>query len=224
MGEQTVGTRGQSLARSEGLAAAKKHGRNVMRIPILGLTVVGFLVTGGTAAAQDAPPTTTTTTTVTSPVVTVTPSAPVTVVVAPAEGPMSTDAVVTSESASPINRPLLLTSFLLFGGTFGASAIDAATSGRDADKNNLYYPVVGPWMDYANRCEAAHPCNSNETGYKALLILDGVGQGLGAIGMVTSLFVPERSTRHWLIIGGADFYAAPTPVGTGYGVGAAGAF
>ena len=137
---------------------------------------------------------------------------------------MSTDAVVTSESASPINRPLLLTSFLLFGGTFGASAIDAATSGRDADKNNLYYPVVGPWRDYANRCGAAHPCNGNETGYKALLILDGVGQGLGAIGMVTSLFVPERSTRHWLIIGGADFYAAPSAVGTGYGVGAAGAF
>jgi hypothetical protein len=204
---------------------SEEHERNVMRIRILGLTVVGFMITGGTAAAQDAPPTITTTTTVTSPVVTVTPSAPeATVVVAPAEGRMSSDAVVTSERASPINRPLLLTSFLLFGGTFGASAIDAATSGRDADKNNLYYPVVGPWMDYAKRCDGANPCNGNETGYKALLILDGVGQGLGAIGMVTSLFVPERSTRHWLIIGGADFYAAPTAVGTGYGVGAAGAF
>lgn len=193
-----------------------------MRIFILGLTVVGFLVTGGTAAAQDAAPTTTTT--VTSPVVTVTPSAPAaTVVVAPAEGQMSIDAPV-GKRESPINRPLLVTSFLLFGGTYGASAIDAATSGREADRNNLYYPVVGPWMDYGNRCDGAHPCNSNETGYRTLLILDGVGQGLGAIGMITSLFVPESSTRHWLVIGGTDFYAAPSPVGTGYGVGAAGAF
>jgi hypothetical protein len=195
-----------------------------MRTPIWGLTVVGLLVTGGPAAAQQDAPPTTTTTAVTTPEVTIAPSAPVTtVVVAPSEGQVALDAPVT-DRGSAINRPLLFTSFLLFGGTYGASAIDAAASGRDADKNNLYYPVVGPWMDYADRCGAAHPCNSNETGYKALLILDGVGQGLGVIGMVTSLFVPERSTRHWLVIGGTDFHAAPSPVGTGYGLGAGGAF
>jgi hypothetical protein len=194
-----------------------------MRTAILGLTIVGFTFTGGVAAAQQDAPTTTTTTT-TTPAVTITPSAPATtVVVAPSEGQMSLDAPVT-DRGSPINRPLLFSSFLLLGGTYGASAIDAATSGRDADKNNLYYPVVGPWMDYANRCGAGHSCNSNETGYKALLILDGVGQGIGAMGMVMSLFIPERRTRHWLVVGGTDVYAAPAAVGTGYGLGAGGAF
>jgi hypothetical protein len=172
--------------------------------------------------AQDAPqpplPTTT------GPVIQVTPAGPTTAtMIMPSEGATSLDLPAPETSTSPINRPLLLTSFLFLGGTYGASAIDAATSGRDAD-NNLYYPVAGPWMDYANRCDAGHPCNGNETGYKALLILDGVGQGLGALGMVASLFIPERSTRHWFLIGGTEFHAAPSPVGSGYGLGAGGAF
>jgi hypothetical protein len=106
----------------------------------------------------------------------------------------------TTETKSPINRPLLLTSFLLLGGTYAASAIDAAESGRPSDHKYLYYPVVGPWLDLANRNCEARPCGG-ETGNKALLILDGVGQGLGALGMITSLFIPEKTTKNWKLRG-----------------------
>ena len=136
------------------------------------------LTTGGVAAAQQAPATDTTVTTGSAPT-------------------GSLDVPAPDTTVSPINRPLLITGVLLLGGTYGASVIDAAASGRDADKNNLNYPVVGPWMDYANRggCPASGSCAS-EIGNKTLLILDGVGQGLGAIGMVASLFLPEKSTRN----------------------------
>jgi hypothetical protein len=124
-----------------------------------------------------------------------------------------------------INRPVLVTSLLFLGGTYLASAVDGATSGRDADRNNLFYPVVGPWMDYANRdCGVPNKCNANEGGYKALLVLDGIGQGLGALGVITSFFIPEKTTRNWYLIGSSQFHAAPSPIGTGYGLGAAGEF
>jgi hypothetical protein len=78
-------------------------------------------------------------------------------------------------------------------------------------------------MDYANRDCVSRPCN-NETGNKALLILDGVGQGLGALSILTSLFIPEKSTSHWLLLGNEKFTTGPTMVGTGYGLGAVGRF
>jgi hypothetical protein len=41
---------------------------------------------------------------------------------------------------------------------------------------------------------------------------------------VTSLFLPEKTTRNWYFIGDNSFHAAPSMVGTGYGVGAIGVF
>jgi hypothetical protein len=139
--------------------------------------------------------------------------------------PDSLDLPAPETTTSPINRPLMVTSVILLGGTYTASAIDADVSSRYVDQHNLYYPIVGPWMDYANRggCPVAGSCTA-ETGNKALLILDGIGQGLGAIGIVTSLFLPEKSTRHWFLIGNSGVHAAPSLVGTGYGLGAGGVF
>ncbi|MGH7435737.1 MAG: hypothetical protein ACRENE_08685 [Polyangiaceae bacterium] len=83
--------------------------------------------------------------------------------------------------------------------------------------------MVGPWLDYANRGCDVRPCG-DETANKTLLILDGIGQGLGALAIVTSFFVPEKSSRHWYLIGDSRFHAAPTTVGTGYGLLGSGAF
>jgi hypothetical protein len=129
----------------------------------------------------------------------------------------------TTETKSAINRPLMTTGIILLGGSYAASAVAAYTSERSEDQKNLYYPVAGPWMDLANRDCNARPC-SNEGLDKALLIADGVAQGLGAIGVVTSLFIPEKTTRHWYLIGDDDLHGGPTRVGTGYGLGAAGRF
>ena len=183
--------------------------------------------TGGSASAQQATATTTTSTGVApAPAPAPMETAPATAsAIEPSASPGSLDLPAPDRPSSPINRPLMVTGVIVLGGTYAASAIDAALSPRDADKNYLYYPVVGPWMDYANRggCPAAGSCAS-ETGNKVLLILDGVGQGLGAIGMITSLFIPEKATRNWYLIGDRGIHAAPSVVGTGYGLGAAGSF
>jgi hypothetical protein len=205
-----------------------------MRTTTTALTVITILASAGTAFAQDPPPPPPVTTTAVITTTTSTgdptppPPVPAATIEVSGKGAQPTPDLPAPEGTttqSPINRPLLVTSLLFFGGTYLAAAVDGAASGRDADRSNLLYPVVGPWMDYANRdCGTPGKCNANEGGYKALLVLGGIGQGIGALGIVTSLFLPEKTTRNWYFIGGDTFRAAPTTVGTGYGVGAVGVF
>jgi len=131
--------------------------------------------------------------------------------------------VPAPESRSWVNRPLLVTSAILLVGSYVPMAAVAYTSDRPADQTNLYYPVVGPWMNLADRQCDIRACN-NEGLNKAMLILDGVGQGLGALGVVTSFFLPNKATANWYLIGDEKTHAGPTRVGTGYGFGAAGHF
>ena len=116
-----------------------------------------------------------------------------------------------------VNRPLLGTGLVLFGGTYTASAIVAAESGNSHDRPNLYYPVAGPWIDLAQRGVGA--------GDKVLLALDGVGQGVGALAVVTSFFLPESTSRSWFFVGSDKLQVSPTSIGRGgYGLGAVGKF
>lgn len=195
-----------------------------MRSFVPAFTFVACLVWGGAARAQSETPATTTTNAATTTASSSDAPATTAAVVPTTGARPALDIPAPDTTTSPVNRPLMVTSALLLGGTYVASAIDAAISHRDADKNNLYYPIVGPWTDYANRgCDAAHPC-SNETGYQVLLILDGIGQGLGTIGIIASLFIPEKATRNWFLIGDGGLHAAPSSVGSGYGLTAGGAF
>jgi hypothetical protein len=129
----------------------------------------------------------------------------------------------STETKSPVNRALLASGTLLLGGTYATSAIVAFSSSRPEDQKYLYIPVAGPWMNLEKRDTAARP-SVNERANKALLALDGIGQGLGALMMISSLFIPERTTRHWYLIGNEDVHGGPIAVGTGYGLGAAGRF
>jgi hypothetical protein len=190
--------------------------------PALALSILTFAVG---AFADDAPTTQVTTTQTTTPpssTTTVTQAAvdvspPIVVASRPTESGGST-------TTTWVNRPLLVTGLLLFGGTYGASAGVAAESSRPSDNPNLYYPVVGPWLDLAQRdCTAARPC-TGETGMKTLLVLDGVTQGVGAVAIITSLFLPEKKSRNWFIIGNEKVHAEPTSVGSGYGLAAQGKF
>jgi hypothetical protein len=131
------------------------------------------------------------------------------------------DATTTHNSF--LNRPLFFTGLIVLAGSYAPSAVIGATSDR-ADDKKLVYPVVGPWMDLANR-DCGVPNCAHENVYKALLIGGGVLQGLGALGIVTSLFVPEKSTRHWYLVGADGTHVGPSVVGSsGYGVGAYGTF
>jgi hypothetical protein len=123
-----------------------------------------------------------------------------------------------------VNRPLLITSSIVMVGAYVPAAAVAYSSDRAADQKNLYYPIVGPWMNLADRQCDVVAC-SNEGLNKTLLIADGVGQGLGAIGLVASIFVPGKTTRNWYLIGNDKVHAGPQRMGgLGYGFVANGEF
>jgi hypothetical protein len=105
------------------------------------------------------------------------------------------------------NRPLLTTGLVVLGGTYAASAIVAGTSDREADQK-LYYPVVGPWLDLNDRGCDELSC-SDDTLPRVLLVGDGVLQGVGALGVLLSLVVPETTTKEWYLIGNRDLSISP---------------
>jgi hypothetical protein len=114
------------------------------------------------------------------------------------------------------NVPLLGTSSLLFLGSYLPTVIYQGAKDRN---DNLYVPIAGPWMDLAD--------GHHSTAEKTLLSLSGVLQGLGALGIVSSFFVPERRTRNWYLIGGGKrqaFTVAPQMAKGSYGLGASGRF
>lgn len=128
------------------------------------------------------------------------------------------------EKTTWVNRPLLITSSILLVGSYVPAASVAFTSDRPADQTNLYYPIVGPWMNLADRQCDVRSCN-NETLNNVLLVADGIGQGLGALGVVSSLFLPGKTTRNWYLVGDDRVHAGPSRVGVaGYGIGAVGTF
>jgi len=99
-----------------------------------------------------------------------------------------------SEGGSVYRGPnwmLLSSGLIIFGGTYTASVVVAGTSSHAGDQA-LYAPLVGPWLDIANRCPGA--CD-NETGRKVLLGFDGVFQGIGLLTIVSSFLVPPRRAR-----------------------------
>jgi hypothetical protein len=96
----------------------------------------------------------------------------------------------SSYSVRP-NRPLLITGAGIFAATYGASVIAGAASDTQGDKN-LYIPVVGPWIDMAERECGIGDCGSREDVNQALLIGSGVLQSVGVGLAVASLFIPEK--------------------------------
>lgn len=101
---------------------------------------------------------------------------------------------------------------VVLGASYGASAIGAARSESETD-DKLYYPVVGPWMALNDRDCSVDPC-SRRTLDTTLLVGSGVVQGLGALSVVMSLFIPRTTTQSWYLIGNEDMNV--TPLG-GYG-------
>ncbi len=92
------------------------------------------------------------------------------------------------------NGVLIGRGLFAFLGSYVPSVIVAVVNDNSYDKH-LYIPVVGPWLDLANRpgCggmgETGCP---TENGYRALLIVVGSFQGLGALATLVGLAVPER--------------------------------
>lgn len=92
------------------------------------------------------------------------------------------------------NRPLLITGSAIFLGTYGASVIQALASDTEADDNN-YIPLVGPWLNIAERDCQLGDCGTQEDWNNILLIGSGVAQGVGVGLAIASLIVPETEER-----------------------------
>jgi hypothetical protein len=127
----------------------------------------------------------------------------------------------TREEAYAPNAYLLTTGFVLWGGSYTGAIIAAAQSSNSADQK-LYVPVVGPWIDLANRpaCPSGSAGCSNETVNEVLLGVDGALQGLGTLAVLWGFLSPEHreittvaATRYTPAI-----RFAPTTVASGYGL------
>jgi hypothetical protein len=184
--------------------------------PTLGLAALLGLGAVSSLAHAEESVTSTTTTTSTSPsnnVPTPTPSSEIGSVSDPGEPNMET--TITQRTLP--NRPLLATGSVLFVGSYVPSVIGAAISDRSED-DKLYIPVAGPWMTLTRGEEESG-------GEKALLVASGAVQGVGALMMLSSFVIPERTTRNWYLIGRNDkLQLGPTQMRAGFGLGGAGRF
>jgi hypothetical protein len=133
------------------------------------------------------------------------------------------------------NYPLLLGGLATFGLAYGSSVVIAAAVNTSHD-NWLYIPVVGPWIDLANRPSCGGPLEarcSTEGGRKALLAASGILQGAGALAAIVGAFAWQRHAEIVTVAKAnpprkatiTNVSVVPTPMGRdGYGVTALGQF
>ena len=126
------------------------------------------------------------------------------------------------------NSSLLEKGIFAFSASYVPAVIVAVVNENSYDKR-LYIPVVGPWLDLADRpgCggPGQTPCGS-EAAFKLFLIASGAFQGLGAVASVVALAVPARViTTAPATTGAPSLRVFPSTVGRdGYGMEALGTF
>lgn len=118
------------------------------------------------------------------------PPAPV-VATAPIPPPVVTPEYEEVEDS--YNAPIFASGALVFGATYGASVIVAASSDDTRGNHRLYVPLVGPWLALSDRgsCDISLSRCDNETTAKVLLIADGVFQAAGVLAMLDGIFQPS---------------------------------
>ena len=92
--------------------------------------------------------------------------------------------------------PAVTSGIVVFGISYGSAVIVASTSTHRGD-SHLFVPIVGPWLDFADRGTCGPLTNErcdNETTYKVLLAVDGVFQAIGVLSVVGGLLAPEGTT------------------------------
>ncbi|MCE9576940.1 MAG: hypothetical protein K8W52_27585 [Deltaproteobacteria bacterium] len=170
----------------------------------LGMALGALLLTAATAHAQDAPIVVVTPApqpAVAQPVVVVASPPPTTVaqpivVVTPDEPAPVVAVVPADEEYDRWNMTMFSSGALIFVGTYSASAIVAGTSDRKGD-DRLFVPVLGPWLDLADRgaCPIDQQTCDSETTAKVLLVADGVFQAAGLLAMVDGIFIGSHHHR-----------------------------
>jgi hypothetical protein len=117
------------------------------------------------------------------------------------------------------NKAVLITGGALLVGTYATTAALTAANGPTADKD-LYIPVVGPWINIADRGSD----RSHETRDILLIAGSGVLQGVGAVLAVSSFFIPEKVPAARINAGNVKMQVTPTAGPGAGGIGAIGTF
>jgi len=108
-------------------------------------------------------------------------------------GPVVTRDVITYEASMP-NGALIGSGLTMFGISYIPAVIVAAASDRPGDKP-LYIPVAGPWIDLASRDRyRSYGRGVGDAPNKALLVVDGVFQGIGALQVLGGFVFPTTRT------------------------------
>ena len=109
--------------------------------------------------------------------------------------PRAAPPLLTSEAidVEAFDAPLFVSGALVFAGTYTASVAVAVTTDHTGG-NQLYVPVVGPWiaLDEWGNCAAANPSCGQSAADKVLLVADGVFQAVGLVAMIDSLLAPAH--------------------------------
>jgi hypothetical protein len=117
------------------------------------------------------------------------------------------------------NPQLLTAGIITTGVAYTPAVLVAVTSPKPEDKY-LYAPLAGPWLNLAKRSP-----EGDTTGNRALLVVDGVVQAMGALQIFASFLFVDRSNPATLETDAfvAHFVPSRLPNG-GYGVTARGNF
>lgn len=165
-----------------------------------------------TAQTPATPPTSSSTTLTGAEVLPTSPNAPMTFVNEP------TRDLTLYQKRTP-NKAILVTGGALLVGTYAVTAALAATNGPVADKD-LYIPVIGPWINIAERGDS----RSNQTRDIVLVAGSGILQGIGALMAVSSFLIPEKVAAARIQAGPVELHIAPTAGPGAGGLGAVGTF
>lgn len=105
---------------------------------------------------------------------------------------VSPSVATTVETTSP-NTPVIASGVVTFGLAYGIAVGVAATSDNSADQR-LYVPVVGPWLDLADRptCPIENQQCDKTTTQKILIGADGVFQAVGIVVAIYGIMTPRR--------------------------------
>jgi len=130
----------------------------------------------------------------------------------PGYTPPTRESTVITTGRRP-NRPVLITGGALLVGTYATTAGITAGANTKED-HDLYLPVVGPWINLANRscdgdCSATHNRNT------VLIAGSGVLQGVGAGMVIASFFIPEKVAAATIAAGPVKMQLVPTAGGMG---------
>jgi hypothetical protein len=138
---------------------------------------------------------------------------------------LSTPALVPQapgEGYSGPSRGVIATGVFALAISYTVSVVVAASSHLHADSQNLYYPVVGPWLDIANRpaCGPGSTACGTEVWNIVALSINGFAQAWGVGAIIAGMFVWEHPSPAV-----SSLQIAPTRIGLGgYGLGATGTF